>query len=144
MSVAAAGFVEAHWPGSLSGNGQILHTGLTIASLYLISFLIIRWWVIGRRRIGWASVGFRAVPARWYLIPFALLCSWWAVSYATYRAIGVWDGTMAFERDALMPVTPEFWIALVLMISVGPIAGLFEETLFRGLIHQWVRIRAAK
>ena len=76
------------------------------------------------------------MPARWYLIPFALLCIWWAVSYATYRAIGVWDGTMAFERDALMSVTPEFWTALVLMISVGPIAGLIEETLFRGLIHQ--------
>ncbi|MED5572905.1 MAG: hypothetical protein VX955_02050 [Pseudomonadota bacterium] len=65
-----------------------------------------------------------------------MLCIWWAVSYATNRAIGVWDGTKAFERDALMSVTPEFWTALVLMISVGPIAVLFEETLFRGLIHQ--------
>ena len=43
-----------------------------------------------------------------------------------------------------MSVTPEFWTALVLMISVGLIAVLFEETLFRGLIHQWVQIRAAK
>ncbi|MED6308876.1 MAG: hypothetical protein VX624_03120 [Pseudomonadota bacterium] len=56
----------------------------------------------------------------------------------------MWDGTKAFERDALMSVTPEFWTALVLMISVGLIAALFEETLFRGLIHQWVQIRAAK
>ena len=58
MNVAAAGFVETYWPGTLSGNGQILHTGFTIASLYLISFLNIRWRVVGRQRISWASVGF--------------------------------------------------------------------------------------
>ena len=39
---------------------------------------------------------------------------------------------MAFERGALMSVTPEFRTALVLMISVGPIAALFEETLISG------------
>ena len=136
MNVAAAGFVETYWPGTLSGNGQILHTGFTIASLYLISFLNIRWRVIRRQRISWASVGFRAAPDRWYLIISALLCIGWAVSYASYRAIGVWDGTMAFKRNALMSVTPEFWTVLVLMISVASTAGFIEETLFRGLIHQ--------
>ena len=58
MNVAAAGFVETYWPGTLSGNGQILHTGFTIASLYLISFLIIRRREVGQRHIGWASIGF--------------------------------------------------------------------------------------
>ena len=37
---------------------------------------------------------------------------------------------MAFKRDALMSVTPEFWTVLVLMIGVASTAGFIEETLF--------------
>ncbi len=121
----------------------MLHAAVSIAGLYLAALAAIHWWIVRRRGFGWPAIGFRAAPPEWYVIALVGLILWWAADYYLYQALGMWDRTMAFERQALMPERPSLLLAIPLFLAVGPIAALMEETLFRGLLYQWMRHRIA-
>lgn len=142
LLLAGATFLtDMHWPHLLVGQGRILHAVVSIGGLYLIGLVAIRGLIIRRRRLAWRDIGYRAAPPEWYVIGLVGLILWWAADYYLYRAFGLWDQTMSFERATLMPEAPYIIPGILLFLSVGPIAAILEETLFRGLLYQWMRQR---
>ena len=121
--------------------GLALRIALSIGGLYLSLIAAIHLLIVRRRGVGWRQIGFRSAAVRWYLVAAAILLLWWGGSALIYRIFDLWDHATAFQREALMPHRFGWLLVLPIAIAIGPLAALLEETLFRGLLFQWLRPR---
>lgn len=110
-----------------------VQSAIPMAAVYLV--------VIRRRGLSWSDIGFRPVIRGWYLrailIALAMLPAVALVNLAAQALLGG-----PFRNPQLEVIAPAGfdWAGLAgMLVMVGIVAPIVEETVFRGLLYGWLR-----
>jgi len=131
--------------GDLFRGRELLGNMLLGALIYGLLLLLIYVWIIWRRQVSWRELGFRTPP----LLPMLLTIPIFVgqllligiVNIVVTQIVGPFENP---QIEALTDPGGFNWLSFFAVFVVGAIiAPIVEETLFRGLLYQWLRARTS-
>lgn len=121
----------------------VVATGVAGAAIYGILLATIYGYIVRRRGLGWDALGFRRPPLLAMLL--SPVIAFGQLIAAALMNLLVFSFTGSFENPQVEGITggQSFsWLNFVLMLLVvGVVAPIVEETFFRGLVYGWMRRR---
>jgi membrane protease YdiL (CAAX protease family) len=130
-------------PRALLRSNAVVFSALTGMAIYGIILLAVYLLIVRRRRVSWRTIGFRRPPLLAILLtPIVVVGQLMAAAIINLLVMRV---TGSFENPQLEAVTGGqgfSWRNFGLMLLlVGIVAPIVEETFFRGVLYGWLRSR---